>query len=210
MNAAQNIAKSIPDGHMQDPQGRLVPISLIKPIDLQRDELVREVVEIARRLNKAMAEGKSKIFADTAAFVDLSAEQYDVHLGGKKGNVTLNTYDGSLRVQIAKSESITFDERLQAAKALIDECIAEWTKDSRPEIAVLVQDAFRTDKAGNLSVGRILGLRRLDISDPRWQRAMKAIGESVQVTGSKQYVRVYERVGNTDQYQPIPLDIAAV
>lgn len=39
---------------------------------------------------------------------------------------------------------------------------------------------------------------------------MKAISESVQVIGSKQYVRVYERVGQTDQYQPIPLDIAAV
>jgi hypothetical protein len=39
---------------------------------------------------------------------------------------------------------------------------------------------------------------------------MTAIGESVQVTGSKQYVRVYERIGQTDQYQPIPLDIAAI
>ncbi|MFT4190877.1 MAG: DUF3164 family protein [Comamonas sp.] len=202
--------KTIPEGHKRDAQGRLVPISLIKPIDLARDELVLEIAATARKLNAAMAQAKAQIFADAAAFVDLSAEQYGVHLGGKKGNVTLNAFDGSIRVQIATAESLSFDERLQAAKALIDECIGEWVKDSRPEIAVLVQDAFRTDRDGKLSAGRILGLRRLDIQDERWQRAMKAIGESVQVTGSKQYVRVYERVGQTDTYQPIALDIAAV
>lgn len=34
---------------------------------------------------------------------------------------------------------------------------------------------------------------------------MKAIGEACQVIGSKSYIRVYERVGDTDQYQPIAL-----
>jgi len=37
-----------------------------------------------------------------------------------------------------------------------------------------------------------------------------AIGEAVQVVGSKSYIRVYERIGETDQYQPIALDIAGV
>lgn len=201
---------TIPDGFKRDAQGRLVPKELIKPIDLARDDLVREIVTAAHQLNKTMTDAKTKIFADTAAFIDLSAEQYGVSLGGKKGNVTLHSFDGAYRVQIATAESISFDERLQAARALIDECINEWAAGARPEIAVLVQDAFRTDRDGKLSAGRILGLRRLDIQDARWQEAMKAISESVQVTGSKQYVRVYERVGETDAYKPIPLDIAAI
>jgi hypothetical protein len=75
---------------------------------------------------------------------------------------------------------------------------------------VLVQQAFQTDKEGNLNVGRILGLRRLEIGDPRWQEAMKAISESVQVIGTKQYVRLYERVGDSDRYAPIALDMVAV
>lgn len=54
------------------------------------------------------------------------------------------------------------------------------------------------------------GLRRVDIQDERWQNAMQAISESVQVVSSKAYVRLYERVGESDQYVPIALDVAGV
>ena len=73
-----------------------------------------------------------------------------------------------------------------------------------------MQSAFQTDKEGKINTGRVLALRRLDIRDEKWQKAMLAIGESLQVVGSKEYVRFYERIGNTDQYRPISLDVAAV
>ena len=201
---------TVPNGYMRNAQGHLVPLELVKPIDQERDRLVRELVALAKDLNARLVAGKSKMFGDVAAFVELSAEQYGVKRGGTKGNITLPTYDGAFKLQIATAENVTFDERLQAAKTLIDECINEWAKGSRPEIMVLVQQAFQTDKEGNLNVGRILGLRRLEIADPRWQEAMKAISESVQVIGTKQYVRLYERVGDSDRYVPIALDMVAV
>lgn len=201
---------NVPEGYMRNAQGHLVPLELVKPIDQERDRLVRELVALAKELNARLVAGKSKMFGDVAAFVELSAEQYGVKRGGTKGNITLPTYDGAFKLQIATAENVTFDERLQAAKTLIDECINEWAKGSRPEIMVLVQQAFQTDKEGNLNVGRILGLRRLEIADPRWQAAMKAISESVQVIGTKQYVRLYERAGDSDRYVPIPLDMVAV
>lgn len=201
---------NVPSGYMRNAQGHLVPLELVKPIDQERDRLVRELVALAKDLNARLVAGKSKMFGDVAAFVELSAEQYGVKRGGTKGNITLPTYDGAFKLQIATAENVTFDERLQAAKTLIDECINEWAKGSRPEIMVLVQQAFQTDKEGNLNVGRILGLRRLEIADARWQEAMKAISESVQVIGTKQYVRLYERVGDSDRYVPIALDMVAV
>lgn len=201
---------NVPAGYMRNAQGHLVPLELVKPIDQERDRLVRELVALAKDLNARLVAGKSKMFGDVAAFVELSAEQYGVKRGGTKGNITLPTYDGAFKLQIATAENVTFDERLQAAKTLIDECINEWAKGSRPEIMVLVQQAFQTDKEGNLNVGRILGLRRLEIADARWQEAMKAISESVQVIGTKQYVRLYERVGDSDRYVPIALDMVAV
>jgi hypothetical protein len=196
--------------YLQDAQGRLVPKSLIKPIDMARDDLVNELIKDALVLKEAIAKFKATSFADIAAFVDMSAEQYQVTLGGKKGNLTLFSFDGRYKIQFAISENIQFDERLQAAKALIDECIKEWSQGSRPELQVLVQDAFKTDKEGNLNHGRILGLRRLDIVDTRWKNAMAAIGESVQVIGSKQYVRFYERRAESDQYDAISLDMASL
>ncbi|MFZ6775821.1 DUF3164 family protein [Undibacterium sp. Ji83W] len=195
---------------MEDAQGRFWPPSKVKPIDKARDGLVKEMMAKAVALNAALSEFKKSAFGDISAFVTLSAEEYKAKLGGKKGNVTMFSFDGRYKIQFAVSENIQFDERLQAAKALIDECIKEWSQGSSPEIQVLVQDAFKTDREGNLNHGRILALRRLDIKDERWINAMTAIGESVQVVGSKQYIRFYERQDDTDQYNPIPLDMAAL
>lgn len=199
----------VPTGYMENTQGHLVPIESVKPIDIARDSLVREIVDKAKALNGQIVEFKAAVFGDITAFVQLSAEQYQVKIGGNKGNISLLSFDGRYRVLRSIAEAITFDERLQAAKALIDECITDWAQSSTPEIKVLVQDAFQVDKAGNINTGRVLGLRRLEITDERWLRAMQAIGDAVQVTGSKAYVRVYERNAATGEYLPIPLDIAA-
>lgn len=196
--------------HMRDGQGRLVPISMIKPIDLERDQLVRALVEKAAALSAQIAKFKAEAFGDIEAFVDLSAEQYGAKIGGKKGNVTLVSFDGRYKIQRAIQENITFDERLQAARALIDECLRDWTQGARPEVVTLVNDAFRTDTKGEIRTARVLALRRLEIHDDRWRRAMQAIGEACQVTGSRSYIRVYERIGETDQYRIISLDIAGV
>ncbi|HJU38896.1 MAG TPA: DUF3164 family protein, partial [Tahibacter sp.] len=174
-----------------------------------RDELVHELVAAARVVSHALATFKGRAFGDIAAFVDMSAAEYGVRLGGNKGNVSLLSFDGRYRVQRAMAESIVFDERLQAAKALIDECLRDWTEGARNELRTLISDAFRVDQAGNIRTGSVLALRRMDITDERWLRAMQAIGDAVQVVGSKAYVRVYERDAN-GQYQPIGLDITAV
>ncbi|MCU0213301.1 DUF3164 family protein [Pseudomonas shahriarae] len=200
----------IQEGYRKDAKGHLVPVDLIKPIDLARDELVTELVKKAKSVSALLGEFKASAFGDIKAFVEMSAEQYGASIGGKKGNVTLLTFDGRFKIIHAVQDSIKFDERLQAARALIDECAAEWTQDARSEVRVLVNEAFRTDKAGEISTGRVLGLRRLEIQDGRWQQAMRAIGEAVQVVGSKSYLRVYERIGDSDQYAPIPLDIASI
>jgi hypothetical protein len=200
---------TIPAGHRRDAKGRLVPEAQIKPIDRTRDELVRELYAKAEALNKAMREFKLAAFADIAAFVDLSAGEYGVSLGGNKGNVQLLSFDGELRIQRAIAERIVFDERLQAAKELIDECLTEWTEGARPEIALLVQDAFRVDSAGNIRTGNVLALKRLAIEDERWQRAMEAIGDAVQVVGTSSYVRFYRRATN-GSYQALSLDLSGV
>jgi len=190
---AQN--QTVPPGYWKDAEGRLVPEELIKEIDKCRHELVLDLAIQAQNMSQAMAKFKAAAFADIYAFTDLSMEKYGVQHGGKKGNLTLYSYDGRYKVQVAIAEHMVFDERLQAAKALIDECILEWSQGSRAEIQVL---------------GRVLSLSRLDIKDAKWQQAMTAINDSLQVVGSKSYVRFYERIGNTDQYQPISLDVAAL
>ena len=200
---------TIPDGYMENAQGHLVPMAQVKEIDLARHELVMEKVAKAQELQKQLSAFKAEVMDDIEAFIALSAEKYGASVGGKKGNVTLASFDGRYQIKRQISEFLTFDERLQAAKALIDECLKTWTQGSPTELQALVNDAFQVDKEGRINTGRILGLRRLDIDDDRWARAMQAISDSVQVRDVKAYFRIYER-DEHGHMRAIPLDVAAL
>ncbi|WP_012820784.1 DUF3164 family protein [Aggregatibacter actinomycetemcomitans] len=206
----KNQVKTIPQGYREDARGALIPEASIKEIDKLRDELVLAIVGKALKTHEAMKNFKNEVFGDIAAFVELSAEQYGANVGGKKGNVTLYSFDGKYKVQRAIGETLQFDERIQAAKTLIEDCLQDWTQGSRTELKTIIDRAFDVDKEGNLNTNRILALRRVDIQDPRWQSAMNAIADSVQVVGSKSYIRIYKRVGDTDLYEPISLDLASI
>ena len=64
----------VPDGYMRNAQGHLVPLDLVKPVDQERDRLVRELVAIAKDLNARLVASKTKIFGDVAAFAELHGE----------------------------------------------------------------------------------------------------------------------------------------
>jgi len=194
---------------MTDSFGRQVPEEMIKDIDKLRDQTVRRIAAEAVKMKEVLSQFKEKIRDEIYSFAELSAKQYGVKWGGKKGNIALSTYDGKYRLVVSMNDNVTFDERLQIARELIGKCLDKWSSGARPEIRLLVNDAFQVDKAGKISTGRVLGLRRLDIQDADWKKAMTAITESIQITGTKQYLRVYERDDN-GEYQMIPLDVAAL
>ena len=200
----------VPTEWMKDSQGRLVPVSMVKEIDKLRDELVRKVVRKAQDASRTLRIFKEDAFSEISAFCALSAQEYDRLLGGAKGNISLVSYDGRFKVCRAIAENLAFDERLQVAKELIDECIHEWSGGTRPELMVLINDAFQVDRKGMVNSKRILSLRKFNIEDARWQKAMAAINDSLTVESSSIYLRVYERVEGTDQWRQLPLDLASV
>ncbi|MCL2154077.1 MAG: DUF3164 family protein [Leptospirales bacterium] len=202
-----NQTTQIPDGYMLDAQGRLIPDTQIKKIDLERDKLVKEIVAEAMEKAEEISKFKDKTMKQIELFIARSAKEFKVKMGGKKGNVQLLSFDGKYKVIRSINEFLSFDERLQVAKSLIDECIREWSNGSDDKIKVLVTDAFRVDKQGKIDRNRILGLRRLNIKHPKWSKAMDAITESITVTNTKEYIRVFERQPN-GEYRPIILDIA--
>ncbi len=146
---------------------------------------------------------------DFKEFLELSAEQYNTKYGGKKGNVTLTSFDGHYKAMLTISEQITFDERLQVAKGLIDNCIHRWSEGTRGEMVVLVQNAFQVDKSGKINRENVLGLRRLKIDDDEWKQAMEAITDSVQVVSTKPHLRFYER-GSNGKYKQISVDFSSL
>lgn len=200
---------TVPKGYWEDANGAFVPVSKIKDIDKDRHHTVVSLIDSAKAQHAALAKFKATAMQQVQDFVDRSLAAYDAKAGGKKGNVTLLSFDGRYKIVRQMQETMTFDERLQAAKALIDECIQNWSKGTNANMRVLVNDAFQVDKAGKINTERVLGLRRAKIVDETWQRAMNAISDSITVASSKMYVRFYER-NEAGAYVAISLDLAAL
>lgn len=196
--------------HMQNSQGHLVPVDRVDQVDKLRDETVREIVSRAKELSGSLRDERTQMLDSVAALVAIAGDQYGAKIGGEKGNVTLHSYDGKMKVQRAMQDRITFDERLQAARALINECLRDWSEGANANLRAIVDAAWETDKDGNVSTSRILGLRSIKVKDDeRWDQAMKALMDSMQVVYSKSFIRVYEK-DEYGEFQPIPLDIAKV
>jgi hypothetical protein len=198
-----------PKGYWKSADGSLVPEALVKPVDKDRHQVVIGLCEQAKKVSADLLAYKLTAMQAVQEFVDRSLANYDVKYGRAKGNVTLVSYDGQYKIIRQMQETIVFDERLQAAKQLIDECVHRWAKGSNANIKALVQGAFQVDKAGLISTGRVLGLRSLEIDDAQWTAAMTAIGDSMQVASTKPYIRFYER-NEAGEYVAISLDVAGV
>lgn len=196
---------TVPEGCKLNAKGHFVPIDQIPERDQICDQLVVGLCEKAKALSGTIAKFREEALDDTAAFVQLSAEKYDTKIGGEKGNITAFSFDGRYKMTRKIANCIQFDERLQAAKSIIDECLNEWTKEGNPHVRTVIQNAFETDGNGNVATHKILDLRNIKIDDPKWTRAMEAIADAIKVVGNKTYICFYER-GNHGKYNQITID----
>jgi len=206
----------IPDGkvevhgktYMPTAKGGLMPIEMVKPLDLLKDGVVRKVMGYAIALSQQVSRFLGHTFRDIGSLEALMAQEYGAKLGGAKGNITLYTYDGLFKIEVRVQDHLDFGPEVQIAKALFDECLVEWSADSRAEIRSLVTDAFRTDKAGQISRSGIFTLLRTESDDPRWNEALRALRDAMIVIGSKTYVRMWMRPTCDARWSSVTIDLA--
>ncbi len=203
-----DFSPKLKDGFMIDSKGRHTPINLVKPQEKLEDQTVRKIIEYARPLSARVDRFLGHTFDDVTSFMDILAEQYGTTRGGKKGNVTLSSYDGCLKVVVQVQDTLSFGPELQIAKDLFDQCITVWSEGANDNIRALVDHAFQVDKQGQINREALFSLRRLDIDDAGWRKAVQALNDSIRIQGSKQYIRFYERAAPTDAWQAITIDLA--
>ena len=214
----QNIPETIPEGYKKNALGHLVPIASIREQDLLRDEVARRVAAKWMELHEKMKALKAETFADVNDIIRISGDKYGVGLGGEKGGVTIATYDGSIKLVRSVADVITFTEEIESAKALIERCLDRWsetavTADSAAGIQnlrAIAGRAFAKNRNGNLKKNDVLDFLRTDIDDPDWKQAQQAIRDSIHVSGTSTYIRLYVRKGEAGPHVGIPLDIASV
>lgn len=194
--------------YMADAKGALVPVDMVKPVDKLMDETVRAMIEHASTLSAQIGRFKGHCFTDVGSLQALIAQEYTATLGGKKGNITLTTYDGTMKVQVQVADLIEFGPELQAAKSLVDACLMEWSENSNDELRAVVTRAFQVDKEGRINRAELFMLMRVDIKDQRWVAAMEAVRDSIRIIGSKTYIRFYKRASADAEWEAISVDLA--
>ncbi|NLI26775.1 MAG: DUF3164 family protein [Acetobacter sp.] len=197
-----------PEGYMRDAKGRLVPLETVKPEHLLEDELVRSLHQRAHSIAEVLRNFKRDGFGEVSALQTILHEKHNASIGGAKGNITLSTYDGRLRVTIAIGDSVAFGPELSVAKSLIDGLLDRWSEGANANLRTIVMDAFDVGKEGNIQASKVLALRRLNIPDPEWKRAMDAIADSIRIDSTKSYLRLHQRQTHEDSWEMVPLDLA--
>ena len=79
---------------------------------------------------------------------------------------------------------------------------------ARPGLSAIVTRAFNTDQAGKINRAEIFTPLRLEIADPRWQQAMRAIRDAMIVIGSKTYVRMWMRDRHDAEFTSVTINLA--
>jgi hypothetical protein len=204
-----NTKPAVPEDMMENPHGHWVPKKAIRPDVLLEDQVVHPLCQQALKMQAQLLEFRTNAFSDVDGFMIVLADKY----GAKPrsaSNTLFTSFDGLWKVEVSTGHFLTLGPELDAAKSLIDECLTLWSAGANENIQALVNDAFAVGEGGRLRVDRVLALRRVEITDPKWKRAMEAISDAVRTTHSKRYIRFHRRDNADDPWRQITLDVARV
>lgn len=193
-------------------KGEAVHPDMIRVDEQLKTELVERMIAAAQNLTGLISIFKTECNEQVDSYFELLLQNYNVDAKGKsvKGNLNLENFSSTAKIEIRAMDTLKPDEKIHIAKMKVDEFLKDETKDSPPLVRTLVMKAFDVDKKGNIDVKKLLALRSYDISDPRWVEVMVIIADSLQVASTKSYIRFYTRENADSDWTLIPLDIAAV
>ena len=180
---------------------------MVKDADKLEDTTVRKLMFYADELSEQIARFKGHAFEDVGEFINILKEDHGAERGGQRGNVTLTSYDGCLRVIISVADLLEFGPEINVAKGLFDECVSAWAVDSGPEIRTLITRAFSMD-GGKYNRAELFSLLRLNIDDPKWQAAKGALQDAIRTTGTKEYIRFQRRDTSQGKWETVTIDLA--
>ena len=204
----ETAAPAADDDLIQTRYGNRVRLSALPARVQLEHQTVQSLMQRARMVRATLELFRAGAFSDIDNFIALLAESYGANRGGTRGGTTLESIDGMTRIEVSVADTLTFGPELQAARALIDQCIEKWSVGANANLKALVDDAFKVGAGGRVDTARVLGLRRLPIEDDDWTRAMTAIADAVRPSGSRQYLRFYQRTDVNAKWEQISLDLS--
>lgn len=181
------MAKKDKQGNWLDARGKLVPEEYVPELDKTRDALVTELQKEAVKISEMILAFKMKAIQRIDAYLEELAQTKKVRENWK-GNISLDSFDGTLRIERKIDETLGFDENLQLVKTQVDKWVANRLKGTDDALAKVISQAFNMDKQGKINTAMLIKLLHLDIDDGDWKKAMRILKDSMSVKSSKQYI----------------------
>jgi hypothetical protein len=176
--------------------GEKVPVAVINPDDVRRDEFVERIFKKIRVMKR-----QQEWLADE---IDREIREY---LGDKiKGDTfQLTNYTGDKRIRYSYSEIIDFTEEIERAKQKIFDCLEKWkgTESGGVYLETLVKQTFGDKKINKTS---LLKLLTTYIEDKDWVEAQVLIKKSLRIIETKRYREFQIRDSKDCKFQSINLN----
>ena len=183
---------------LRDHNGFDVPVTAIGKIDLKKNQTAIKIAEKFKEMAVRLQNLKDFAFDAADEIYELQLKAYEIDgrdVERMKGNFTFFSYDKRFKVEVNIGQRLEFDDKINLAKAEIDEYLKEITEGQNSDILIIVNNAFTTVR-GKLDPKRILQLFSYQIKNVRWKKAMEILQDSITTNHSKRYIKVSERDSN--------------
>ena len=196
---------------LRDHNGFDVPVTAIGKIDLKKNQTAIKIAEKFKEMAVRLQNLKDFAFDAADEIYELQLKAYEIDgrdVERMKGNFTFFSYDKRFKVEVNIGQRLEFDDKINLAKAEIDEYLKEITEGQNSDIMIIVNNAFTTVR-GKLDPKRILQLFSYQIKNVRWKKAMEILQDSITTNHSKRYIKVSERDSN-GEYQNINVQFSSI
>jgi hypothetical protein len=196
---------------LRDHNGFDVPVTAIGKIDLKKNQTAIKIAEKFKEMAVRLQNLKDFAFDAADEIYELQLKAYEIDgrdVERMKGNFTFFSYDKRIKVEVNIGQKLEFDDKINLAKAEIDEYLKEITEGQNSDIMIIVNNAFTTVR-GKLDPKRILQLFSYQIKNVRWKKAMEILQDSITTNHSKRYIKVSERDSN-GEYHNINVQFSSI
>lgn len=194
-----------------DESGISIPFNRITPTEKLFERSTAKLLKDGLQINKNLVDFKKLI-------QKLSSEAFEAFMASKeiakesKGNFTWFNFNRSIKIEVANSEPIKFDDlTILAAKDYLDQFLNENIDSKNEFVKDMIKDAFSTQRNGQLDVKQVLKITKykVRVNNDLFTKACDCIIEAVRRPTSKTYYRVWIK-NEEKQYVLIDLNLSSI
>jgi len=202
--------QKVKDQKWIDETGQAVPIKYITPLARLKEQRLSQLLKEAVILNHRLTNFKTIVKEYCNEIYNLAQTELKTVIT-EKGNFTIFNFYRSIKIDVAISDRIEFDDlTIAACKAKLDEFLNENLDAKQDFIKEMVTDAFATSK-GKLDVKKVMNLLKWQskVNHPLFQEALRLLTEAIRRPDSRTYFRIWERQDD-GAYKLIDLNFSSI